>query len=141
MRVYFLVIIMQDNQSAIIEALVKIASLRGDRSPSASIALELENIALKALLPYRDHAVMNSGVSDSVMDDLLEQRRAEVKRRAIGYLSWKNSAYLSAIIQNAGKRNKLRHVARDAIHEMIKSGEIVPVIGSDCTATKFYKLP
>ena len=136
-----MVIIMQDNQSAIMEALVKIASLRGDRSPSASIALELENIALKALLPYRDHAVMNIGVSDSVIDDLLEQRKAEVKRRAVGYLSWKNSAYLSAIIQNAGKRNKLRHVARDAIHEMINSGEIVPVIGSDGTATKFYRLP
>ena len=41
---------MQDNQSAIMEALVKIASLRGDSEPSADIAMEMERIAQIAVI-------------------------------------------------------------------------------------------
>ena len=130
-----------ENQSAIREALVKIATLRVDRVPSSAMALEMENIALRALLQCREHVELKSGTDDSSGAYAIDDRIAEVKRRAIGYLSWKKSAYLSAIIQNAGKRNKLRLVARDAIQEMIASGEIVPVVGSDGDATKFYRLP
>lgn len=45
-----MVTIMQDNQSAIMEALVKIASLRGDREPSAVFAMEMERIAKLAVM-------------------------------------------------------------------------------------------
>ena len=43
-------IIMRDNQSAIMEALVKIANLRGDGEPSADMAMEMERIANLAVV-------------------------------------------------------------------------------------------
>ena len=41
---------MRDNQSAIMEALVKIANLRGDGEPSADMAMEMERIANLAVV-------------------------------------------------------------------------------------------
>ena len=45
-----MVTLMKYNQSAIMEALVKIASLRGDSEPSADIAMEMERIAQLAVI-------------------------------------------------------------------------------------------
>ena len=140
LRVYFLVINME-NKSAIMEALVKIASLRADRSPSAAMALELENIALRALFQCREHVELKSGTYDSSGDYTIDDSVAEVKRRTVEYLSKKKSAYISVIVQMGEKRKKLRPIARATIMDMVKSGEIVPVVGSDGTATKFYRLP
>ena len=50
LKVFFLVTLMQENQSAIMEALVKIASLRGDSEPSANMAMEMERIAQLAVM-------------------------------------------------------------------------------------------
>ena len=130
-----------ENQSAIMEALVKIASLRADRSPSAAMALEMENIALRALFQCREHVELKSGTYDSSGDYTIDDSVAEVKRRTVEYLSKKKSAYISVIVQMGEKRKKLRPIARATIMDMVKSGEIVPVIGSDGAATKFYRLP
>ena len=47
---FYLVTLMKYNQSAVMEALVKIASLRGDSEPSADIAMEMERIAQIAVI-------------------------------------------------------------------------------------------
>ena len=141
LRVLFLVIIMQENQSAIMEAMVKIASLRADRITSAAMAIEMENIALRALLQCREHVALKSGTDDSFGAYAIDDDVAEVKRRTVEYLAKKESAYISVIVQMGEKRKKLRPIARATIMDMVKSGEIVPVIGSDGTATKFYRLP
>ena len=130
-----------ENQSAIREALVKIATLRVDRVPSSAMALEMENIALRALLQCREHVELKSGTDDSSGAYAIDDDVAEVKRRTVEYLAKKESAYISVIVQNGEKRDKLRPIARAAIMDMVKSGEIVPVIGIRGTATKLYRLP
>ena len=97
---------MQENQSAIMEALVKISNLRGDSEPSAAIAMEMERIAKLAVMASscRDKLAYREHIASRIVRCLSEGKKpvSSLRRRV---MSKKISEYdvdreLKAMIDN-----------------------------------------
>ena len=78
---------MRDNQSAIMEALVKIANLRGDGEPSVDMAMEMERIAKLAVMasPCKDKLAFQEHVMSRIARCLSEGKKpvSSLRRRVM----------------------------------------------------------